>query len=99
MVGSVIEGKDEDFVSGVWPALVAGDRGIFLGFGSFFLVGVVGFSVVLDENRCGRVVVVVRGGASGVPYGVFFTIVVQFTLLLNLQQEKGVQKNEKNEEE
>lgn len=88
MVGSVIEGKDEDFVSGVRPALVAGDRSIFLGFGSLFLVGV-GFSVMLDENRCGRVVVV-RRGASGVPCSFFATQVVQFTLLLNLQQEKGV---------
>lgn len=85
VVGGVIEGKYEDFVSGVWPALVARHGGIFLGFGSLFLVGV-GFSV---DNGRGRMVVV-RWCASGVPCCFFSGEFVEFTVLLYLQEEKGI---------
>jgi len=55
------------------------------GLRSLFHVGV-GFGV---ENERGRMVVV-RGGTFGVSCSVFVTEFVEFTLLLNLQEEKGI---------
>lgn len=57
IIGGVIKGKDEDFVTRMWSAFVARNRTVFeFSFGSFFLVIGFGVAFVVDD-RCWRVVI------------------------------------------